>query len=271
MSEPAATRVPTSTPTPGPTWVWSTVADRMEFGYGSAASRPQYVALHLRSSYIRLVPSPDAAWATSLVLLPTFVAVEGRSRARYQGGPVTVDPPRVDGSSLVLSVRGSQGALRTVVTVRVSPPADGRIVAAVSAIATGGVTVVPSRWETFKPVFISSMHVGLDRWDAETAFADRRRLAVPSGGWIVEPAARASVLGVRGGVSAWQRKRQAGRPAPTVEVRLPTPLDVAGWVTPSRNANHDNVGLWASSDRLLEAWSYAAAAALAPTDPCLAP
>jgi hypothetical protein len=265
------TSAPTSTPTPGPTWAWSSVADRLEVGYGPAASRPQYAALHLSSSYFRLVPSVDAAWATSLVLLPTFVAVENGSPVRHQGGPVAVDPPGIEGSDLVLIVRGSQGALHTVVTVRLSPPADGRIVAAVSATATGSVTVVPSRWETFKPIFLSSMHVGPDRWDAEKVFADCRLATVPADGWILDPAPRASLLGVRGGVSGWQREQQSGRTAPTIEVRLPAPLDVAGWVTPSSDANDDNVGLWASSDAVPGAWSYTVTAALAPTESCLAP
>lgn len=56
-------------------WPWwvEQRGDVLEIGYCiSSTSCPQYAALHLNSSYFRMVYGPKSGWGTSLILLPSF-------------------------------------------------------------------------------------------------------------------------------------------------------------------------------------------------------
>lgn len=220
----------------------------LEIFYGSGSSFPQYAALHLDSSYFRMVHSPQSGWGTSVILLPAFW-----SRGRYyQGAPVTATW-RTEGRDLLLFVSGIIASLRVSLEVRLSPPDGYRLTAQVRTTSVTGDVAIDNRpYEAFKPVMLSSMRVSATQWDARSAYVEGRVYSLPSSGWVIYPAATGSRFGLIGGTSSWKRN------APTVEVVLqePRPLRVTGWVTYSTNPNDDNVGFWCASAQLLRAWRY---------------
>jgi hypothetical protein len=77
-------------------------------------------------------------------------------------------------------------------------------------------------------------------------------VAIPAQGWLIPPipTSSASIFGLLGGTSQWKTS------APTIQIEMNTPIQVAGWVTNSVDPNDDNVGLWAASDQVLDAWNY---------------
>ncbi len=48
----------------------------IEIAYGNGTDFPQYAALHLESSYLRMNYGPDSGWGTSVILL-SFLLEEG--------------------------------------------------------------------------------------------------------------------------------------------------------------------------------------------------
>src|SRR5438477_10587397 len=54
------------------TWSVTQNGNILQIAYGSGTSFPQYGALDLTSSYMRLVYGPDSGWGTSFILLPSF-------------------------------------------------------------------------------------------------------------------------------------------------------------------------------------------------------
>jgi hypothetical protein len=221
--------------------------------YGRDDRHPQYAALHLDSSYLRLNHGPGAGWGTSLVLLPSFWS---RGRLR-QGAPVAATW-RAEGPDLLVTVDGAIGGLVASIDVRLLAPGDGHLRARVAARVLGTVRVDERPGEAFKVVTLSSMRVSATSWDATAVHIGGRSLRIPQQGWIGHPAATARTLGLRGGTSAWK----VG--APTIGVSLDRPLACAGWVTPSADPNDDNVGLWAGSDAMLPDWSYTVTASAEP-------
>ena len=55
-----------------PAWSVSRNGNILEISYGSDSDYPQYAALHLDSSYLRMNYGPGSGWGTSVVLFPSF-------------------------------------------------------------------------------------------------------------------------------------------------------------------------------------------------------
>jgi hypothetical protein len=190
---------------------------------------------------------PDSGWGTSLILLPAFWS----GGVYYQGAPVSATH-YVDMDRLVLDISGNiQGLQATIQLVLFSPESD-RLVAHVNAETSGSVPIDNRPGEAFKPLFLSSMHISDAQWDADTAVVDGSEVAIPAQGWLIPPTppVSASTFGLLGGTSNWKTS------APTIQIEMNTPIQVAGWVTNSVDPNDDNLGLWAASDQVLDAWNY---------------
>jgi len=230
------------------TWLVRQRGTILEIAYGSGSHFPQYAALHLDSSYFRMVYSPQSRWGTSVILMPAFWS-GGRY---YQGAPVTASW-RTEGNTLLLSLSGTIASVQVSLEVRLSPPAKNSLVAQVKTLSvTGNLTLDNRPGEAFKPVMLSSMHVSPTQWDTRAAYVEGRLYNLPSSGWVVYHAKTASRFGLIGGSSSWKTA------APTMEVvlRQPKTLQVTGWVTYSTNPNDDNVGFWAASPQVLRSWEY---------------
>jgi hypothetical protein len=226
------------------------VGDILEIAYGSGDDFPQYAALHLDSSYLRLINAPDAEWGTAIVLLPAYWS----GGTYYQGAPVTVDW-QVVGEDLVLDVQGVIGGLSAQLTVGLMPPAQERLVVQVAGEIQGDVAIDPRPGEAFKHVMLTSMHISPTIWDAQSAFGSCITLPLPAEGWIVQLPQPALNFGLDGGTSDWKAN------APTIEILLAQPRLITGWVTASTDPDNDNVGFWAAADSLLSSYQYTAFAA----------
>ncbi|MCS7066213.1 MAG: hypothetical protein NZL85_08065, partial [Fimbriimonadales bacterium] len=227
------------------TWSLRVRGTVLEIAYSSGGSAPQYAALHLDSSYFRMNYGPNSSWGTSVILMPAFWS-GGRY---YQGAPVSWSH-RIEGSDLLLLLSGNIASLQVNLQVRLLPPRPNELIAHVSASVTGSVPLDNRSGEAFKPVMLSSMRVSSTLWDTQSAYAECSSYAIPSSGWIISPAISGRLFGLLGGTSAWQPN------TPTMEVLLPQPLQITGWVTYSTNPNDDNVGFWAASSQLMRSWSY---------------
>ena len=231
----------------GDSWDISQSGSILQIAYGSGTDFPQYAALHLDSSYFRLSYGPTSGWGTSVILLPAFW-----SRGRYcQGAPVDVRWHE-EGSDLVLVITGSICNLDVSQELRLSPPRGNTIEARVTTIVQGSVSLDRRPGEAFKPVMLSSMRISPTVWDTPSAYLDCQYFPIPQEGWIIppQPAVIGRIFGLRGGTSDWKSN------APTIEITLDQPLQIAGWVTPSGDPNDDNVGYWAASDQLIDRWIY---------------
>lgn len=186
-----------------------------------------------------------SGWGTSVVILPSFW-----SGGTYYQGARTNASWRTEGADLVISFSASVSALAVSGQVRLQPPSADSLVATVTVTVDGNVAVDARPGEAFKPVFLSSMHVGANVWDTSSAFVEAQTVQIPDEGWIIQPAPTAVLFGLRGGTSSWKTN------APTVEVAMDRSVQVTGWVTRSSNPNDDNVGFWAASSELLRTWQY---------------
>lgn len=227
-------------------WNVSRVGGQVRVAYGRGADYPQYAALHLRDSYLRLNYGPGAGWGTSVILLPVYWC----GGVCFHGAPVDATWS-VEGSDLVLGVSGRIGALDVRLRVRLEPPTPGGLIAHVEGEARGDTRLDERPREAFKPVMLSSMRISPTLWDAECALVGGRREAIPPSGWVgAHPLPAASTLGLRGGTSAWKAN------ATTITLEMDRAYSVAGWVTPSADPNDDNVGLWPAADVVLPRWRY---------------
>jgi hypothetical protein len=217
----------------------------VEVSYGRNTQFAQYAALHLESSYFRLVFGPDSGWGTSVVLLPSFWS----GGQYFQGAPIDADW-KIEGDDLVVSFEGDLSTLHVDGEVRLEPPGRDTMVARVTVTTTGAVALDRRADEAFKPVMLSSMRVSPMLWDTDQAFVDRQLVPIPDRGWVIQPAQSARAFGLRGGTSSWKRS------APTMTIRMDAERPVMGWVTESQDPNDDNVGLWQASDQILPSWSY---------------
>ena len=224
-------------------------AGELRIHYGLARDVPQYAALHLRDSYLRLNAGPCCGWGTSVILLPVL----WRNGRCHHGAPVDASW-REEGARLALDVTGTLGGITASLSVTFSPPSEGRIVAYVAARLSGDLdTPLDDRPdEAFKPVMLSSMFASRDVWDARAVIVGRREVAIPTRGWILPPSEphSASTFGLRGGSSGWKAN------APTVTIALDRVLAVRGWVTRSDDPNDDSVGLWAGAGAILPSYAY---------------
>jgi hypothetical protein len=239
-----------------PTWNVARDGQVLQISYGSGVRFPQYAALHLDSSYFRMINSTTAGWGTSVILLPAVWSKTSCPTDYCQGAPVTATW-RKSGTNLVLTVRGTIATLKVTVTVTLTPPAHDALVARVSVRLTGTVKLDGNRpGEAFKPVMLSSMHDSSTVWDARDAFIGTRVYPFPSGGWIIHPPVATKDFGLQGGTSKWKAN------APTIEVNLSQSRPVTGWLTPMTNPNDDNVGFWCAASTVLASWSYTVTAEL---------
>lgn len=231
--------------------------------YGQGRAFPQIAALHLKSGYFRLTCGP-CGWGTSVVLLPTFWT----QGALFQGAPIEARW-QIEENALRIVFKSRIAQLEVEGQIDLLPPKADSVTAKVSVHVDGHAALDHRTGEAFKPVMLSSMRVADDLWDANLAFVGAhsefegdQSWPLPSRGWIMQPGAtkKTASFGLQGGTSRWKKN------APTVEIALDRKLRVSGWVTPSRNPNDDNIGLWAASSCLLRSWSYTIVSAYAMGD-----
>lgn len=217
----------------------------------------QYGSLNLTSSYIRLITGPASGWGTSIILLPVFWRV-GKS-GPDQGSPIRATWTIVD-QNLILHINGTIASLNVSSEVNLSPPIDESITAKVTTKVIGNVTLATRPGEAFKPVMLSSMHISPLMWDCQEAFADNRTYSIPDSGWINSTQAPAvnQDFGLIGGTSSMKKNETLKNVSntPNIKIELDHPMLIAGWVTKSNNRNDDNIGFWASSEKVLPSWSY---------------
>lgn len=236
---------PTPTPTPAGSWSISQKGDIVEIAYGSGSHYPKYASLHLDSGFFRMNYGPESAWGTSVLVVPSF----WEDGTLYQGASIT-DTWEIVNSDLVLSIDGTISSLSVSTEIRLSPPTDNSISADVTIEVDGDVELDDRPWEAFKLVFLASMHISSDQWDAQSAFAGSSSTSIPESGWIFDYPVTDNLFGLQGGTSNWKVN------APTIEVNLDQDALITGWVTPSMNPNNDNVGFWGASEALVDSWQY---------------
>jgi hypothetical protein len=232
-------------------------AQELRAGFGMGSDSPQLVALHLDSSYLRLVPTPESSWGASCVLLPSFW-----SDGVYLLGDTLEVEPSIEGDELLLAFSGDQTTvsgehLTTSGLVTVSAPEEGEIRARVELTTSGNVTLDGRPGEAFKPTGISTMHVSDREWDCEEAFVvtqDGTRTAYPipdEDGWLIPPVAEGLSYGCTGGSNDWQVN------TPTVELLFDAPVEIAAWATQEGMGTSDeNLLLWNATDTVPASWSY---------------
>lgn len=228
-------------------WAVNQIGSELQLVYGSGSNYAQYGVLHLDSGYFRLINTPDSGWGTSIILLPAFWS----NGVYYQGSPVAA-VWAFENDDLVLTVSGSIHGLDVTTVVRLSPPSSGVLSADIYTLVNGSVAIDERPGEAFKPVFLSSMHISADTWDARSAFVDCNSFPIPPSGWLIRPDSHVITdsFGLVGGTSDWKTN------APTVWLILSQPLQAAGWVTYSTDPNDDNVGMWVASNNILTQWDY---------------
>lgn len=217
----------------------------LEVYYEEGEHRSQYAALHLNDSYFRMVYGPDSGWGTSVILLPVYWS----RGTQHQGGQVDAQP-HVEGNDLVLDMEGIVGDLHVTCQLCIQPPGEASILAHIMVQVSGQIELDDRPIEAFKPVMLSSMHISSKDWDARVAYVGHRPHEIPESRWIIQPPETKKCFGLRGGTSEWKKN------APTIFIEIDRPLQITGWVTPSKNPNDDNVALWVASKELLTSWEY---------------
>jgi hypothetical protein len=240
--------------------IWSVTQNGniLQIAYGSGNYFPQYGALDLTSSYLRLVYGPSSGWGTSIILLPSFWSQSSCQPDPCQGAPVTATQ-QIKGVNLVLTITGTIGGLHVTSIVTLSPPTTNSITANVKTTTTGQVKLDHRPGEAFKPVMLSSMHDSSTQWDTQQAYAGSQTFSIPASGWIVHPPVNALNFGLVGGTSSWKTN------APTIAIVLNQSRQVTGWVTQDSNPNDDNVGYWCATNKVLSSWSFNATAEPGPS------
>lgn len=229
----------------GNVWLAVVNGNTVQISYGNGTDFPQYAALHLDSSYLRLIPTRNSGWGTSVILMPALWS----GGTYYQGAPVTVAAAPA-GDDLLVNFAGTIAGLQVQGQVRLSPPDANGLQAVVAVVTTGGPALDNRPGEAFKPVMLSSMHISPTQWDTQSGFVDAQNIPLPANGWILNPPVDGTVFGLTGGTSAWKAN------APTVEITLDQSRAITGWVTASADPNDDNIAFWAASDTVLANWSY---------------
>ncbi len=226
---------------------WS-VAQRgciIEVGYGSDSDFPQYAAIHTDCGFLRLNYGRDSGWGTSIILLPSFWA----AGCYYQGAQITVGR-RNEGADLVISFSGKISGLRAQGQIRLVPPRPNSISGTVTVNVDGDVDLDCRPGEAFKPVVLSSMHISVDLWDAQSAQVDSQSFPIPARGWIIQPPTVGRRFALKAASSTWKTN------APTLEIELNEGREITGWKGDSSSPDDDNLGLWATTDRVIHFWQY---------------
>lgn len=227
------------------TWGLKPRRNTLEVAYGAGKRRPQYAALHLKSSYFRLNTGPGSGWGTSVILLPAFWS----GGQLQQGAPLTYSSS-VQNGDLIISFKGSMMSLWFTGSVRISPPTASSITADVAISVRGDVALDTRPGEAFQFAKMSSMHISATQWDARAALVDGFPYAIPAEQWILNPPLTGRTFGLVGGTSAWKTL------APNIEVVLDQQAPIAGWVTLSANPNDDGIGFWTASPSIVRQIHY---------------
>ena len=239
------------------------VEDHLEvfFAPDAGSSHAQVGVLDRRSGFLRL--NPGIAWATSIIVTPSFWTSPSRI---IQGIPVATTWELI-GGEVRIHFYGSADGLGFQGSIVVARPSSASISASVTVSTSGSPTIQPRDSEAFRVVTLSSMRSEPTCWDARLAQIDGEHILIPTPSevfgsrFIAPPGRKGTRFGVLGGVSDWQRKWQERRPAPDIEIALTDAnrFFVAGWLTDVVDADADNVSLWAAlSEGVPEAWSYTA-------------
>ncbi len=227
---------------------WSTKQNGniLEIAYGSDVTYNQYAALHLDSSYFRMVYGPESVWGTSVILAPSF----WENGKLLQGAPISHNLS-YDGDDLLIHFSGQMSNLGFGGDIRMLPPSNNQLIAEVNLSTSGYATLDSNReGEAFQPMKLSSMHISADKWDAQMAYAGSNSTSIPKEGWIIHPPQEAELFGLVGGSNAFKTN------APTIEIVLENPMPITGWVNLTDNENDDNIGFWAASDVVMPHWNY---------------
>lgn len=239
------------------TWLVVPNGTELKFFFDDGENVSQYGALHLMSSYFRLVYGPASGWGTSIILLPVFWREGGKKPD--QGAPINATW-KIVGRNLILYTNGMIAGLNVSSEVTISPPANNIITAIVETKIIGNVTLAVRPEEAFKPIMLSSMHISATMWDTQAAYAGSKEYPLPNEGWIISPQTPlvTRVFGLIGGTSEDKKNQtiKGIRNTPNIQIELDRPMQVTGWVNRSIDRNDDNVGYWASSDNVLPSWSY---------------
>jgi hypothetical protein len=226
-------------------WAVDTSSTIWTISFGSGQSFPQYGALDTASGYLRLVPTTQSNWGTSVVIFPAFWS----GGVYYQGTRIAASHS-LSGNNLVINFTGILGGLTVVGRLTIFPP-DQQIKAQVDILSATGDLVLDNRpGEAFKLVMLSSMHINDTQWDAKAAYVGSQSYTLQASGWVIDPPGSGTIFGLTGGTSSWKTN------APTIEVTFPASHAVTGWVTTSSDPNDDNVGFWAASDAVVGSYSY---------------
>jgi hypothetical protein len=227
-------------------WTFSQQGTVLQVHHVSALGSPQVFALHLDSSYYRLNTGPGCGWGTSVVLWPSYWS----GGNLYQGGTVLRYIVTPQGPDLLIKLMGRVGTLNCKGSILLSPPSGPSIKASVTMNVSGNVLLDNRPNEAFKPVFLSSMHVGSRQWDSYNVVTDVGIGWFPSSGWALPSPHTSRKIQLTGGNSDWKLN------APTITVTLDEPRAVTGWVTPSTNPNDDNVGIWCATSFVDPSYTY---------------
>jgi hypothetical protein len=218
----------------------------VEIFYGNGADSAQYAALDLDSSYFRMNYGANSALGTSVILLPSVWEDEVYS----QGSPLLLKTWETLGTELILSVSGTISDQAVQGKVRLSPPDQNTLSATVTMEIVNEVGLNNRQRKAFKQVMLSSMRIPEDIRDAQSTYIDSQSFYIPSSEEVIVQPTVGKVFGVKGGTSNWKAN------APTIEVRLNQPMQIAGRVTSSNDSNDDKVEFWATTEEIIPAWQY---------------
>jgi len=223
----------------------------------------QYGVIDLKSSYFRLNYGPQSLWGTSVCIFPPFWKKEGTTATYYQGCPITyainksTNPNQTE--QLVLDLTGTNQGIYISGWLTINPPEGNSIMAKIYILVqnTNNITIDFENHpnEAFKPVFISSMRINDQNWDANFAFAGSQKYTIPASGLFINPPVSATIFGVEGGTSDWQ-KQNGNLPCISIKIELNKQMNITGFVTSSNNPNDDNVGFWAATSKFSSSWEY---------------
>ena len=263
-NSPPPENLPTPTPEPDQTeppetdkclnfplrWETTVNEDILQINYGFHIYFPQFAALHLNSGYLRMLYKEEGGWGTSISLIPSF----WENGELHLGTDIEILSTKVEECELIIEFSGQIRSLMVEGTLRFLPLdlEQEEFEAEVSIQTTGHLQLDSKPGEAYKLAFLSSMNLGIDdTWDAQNAFVDNITYPFPQQeGRIIDPPVGAKQFGVQGGTSSWKAD------APTIEILLEEPYLISGWKTASQDPNDDNIGVWAASDSVVDAFQY---------------
>ncbi len=266
------------------------IEDAVEVFY----NQDQVAVLHPYSGYFRMVYGPSAGWGTSIVVLPIYWGMKREKPEFYQGANapgltgeavLSKDPSQ----GIVLKITQAKvGELAVEGTITIHPPgkdcSGGRKNNCIRADVFMKVINPDARLgqvnaHAFKPVFLSSMHMDENNWDSTkvtigenqwpfnvaAAQADAQLKEIETrGGKIASERKSVPIFDapnptnkmvLNGGTSKWK----ANAPSVSIdftEVIPPVQFFSRADMTPTRDANDDNMGVGFGTNQILRQWKY---------------